>query len=521
MNCFTPHTGIVTGEPWLNTDVKHSQLIAAFLAALALAAVAPASVSADANVTYTVDGGELDVAADGSALTLSVFQFTDLPNCEPTCTSRTTLSSSDALVETPPTTRCSYPGGTDTSRMECRPIASLVEVTGSPAADSVTTSGDGQLACPDPVVRLVGLGGADVLRGGCAADRLDGGEGRDTLDAGAGADELDGGAEADALAGGPGTDALRGGDGRDQLAPGTGSDIVIGGESVDRVSYEERTASVTVTLGGIADDGEAGEGDTVAEDVEDVIGGAGGDSITGSAATNDIDAGPGADVIDAGAGADTVEAGAGDDTIAARDGAPDRIICGEGSDSVVGDAIDLLDGCEAVDLSRALLPDVDNDGLAASAGDCADTDPGRRPGFPDRPGDGIDQDCAAGDAPFPRILTGLAVRWRFANAKLIVTQLELIDLPDQARVEVRCRGKGCFKGAKEEQRPKGAEQLDLLRFVRGSKLGRGARLQLRIFRPDTVGKQIRLIVRKPSQQPKVRFSCLRPADGKPVACSAL
>jgi hypothetical protein len=492
------------------------RLLLLMLAAL-LACAAPASASS--TLSYTNSGGELAITANDPVLSLTVFQFNDT-GCEPTCDSRLDLQSAQGFIESPTTGRCTDPVG-DATFFQCRPLPSGVRVTGSPGADTIAAGGGGAVACPDPAVEISGGGGPDVLQSGCSADHLAGNAGRDSLDGGAGSDELDGGGDGDVLEGGPGTDVLRGGDGRDLLVPGTGADVILGGPGTDRVSYEDRTAPVTVSIGGIADDGQAGEGDTVGDDVEDIIGGSGADTLVGSAQSNDIDAGRGADTIDLGGGADTVDAGPGDDTVFARDGAPDRILCGDGTDHVVGDAIDTTDGCEDVQLDRGLLPDVDNDGLSTAQGDCDDNDPLRRPGFPDRPGDGIDQDCADGDAVFPRVLSGLALRWRVKGVTFRVTQLSVIDVPDRATVELRCRGAGCFEGVKREQREKGAERVNLLAAVRGEKLRKGTRLDIRVLRPDTVGKRIRVIFRKPSQNPRVRFGCLRPQDGKPVGCKRI
>jgi Putative metal-binding motif/RTX calcium-binding nonapeptide repeat (4 copies) len=481
------------------------------LATLLAATPAPASSS----LTYTTDSGTLSVTANDPTVAISLFQFNDT-GCAPFCDSRLDVRSAQGFTETPDTSRCTDPVG-DATFFQCRPVPSTAEVTGSPGADTLTATGGGAVACPDPTVHLVGLGGPDELRSGCAADRLDGGDGRDTLDGGAGADELDGGPEADVLDGGPGTDALRGGDGRDLLIPGVGSDIISGGPSADTVSYEERANPVAVTIGGVADDGEFGEADTVADDVENVVGGAGADVISGSAAANDIDSGPGADVVNPGGGADVVDAGPGDDTIGARDGVQDLIVCGDGTDRVTADAFDSLDGCEVADVSRELMADVDNDGLAAPE-DCQDRDPRVRPGLPDRPGDGIDQDCRGGDAPFPRVLTGVSGGWRIHTKYLQFIKLELVDVPDHATVELSCRGGGCFKGVRRRSLPRGAERVKLTQNVTRSKLRPRAMLEVRILRTDTIGKVVRFTVRKGKKDPTTRILCLRPGAKLPRAC---
>jgi Putative metal-binding motif/RTX calcium-binding nonapeptide repeat (4 copies) len=488
--------------------------------AVALFLLTAASAGANPTLSYEQASGPLAITAT-DALTVTLFQNA-AAGCD-TCDPRLDLRSAQSFEPASPTTLCT-PNG-DPSFVQCRPLPATVTVTGSPSGDSVTTAGTGSAGCPDPTVRLFGLGGSDVLRGGCADDALDGGDGRDTLDGGGGADALDGGPEADVIDGGPGSDALSGGDGRDLLLPGTGADVVSGGPGVDRVSYETgdptRDRPVNVTIGGTGDDGDAEGRDTVAGDVEDVIGGTGGDTIVGSAAANDIDGGPGADTIVPGGGADDVEGGAGDDVIDARDGVADRIDCGDGTDRVAADASDSLAGCESADVSRELMPDVDNDGLSAAQGDCSDRDPRIRPGFPDRPGDGVDQDCAGGDAPYPRLLTAVSSGWRFFPRFLRFSKLELVDVPDRARAELRCKGKrrGCFKGVRRRSSPKGAERLKLTALVKRLKLRPGAMLELRIVRPDTLGKVVRYTIRKGRRDPRTRILCLRPGAGKPLPCA--
>jgi Ca2+-binding RTX toxin-like protein len=54
------------------------------------------------------------------------------------------------------------------------------------------------------------------------------------------------------------------------------------------------------------------------------------------------------DEITGGAGFDYIQGGAGDDTIMARDGEVDRVICGDGTDTVTADTSDVLTGCETV-----------------------------------------------------------------------------------------------------------------------------------------------------------------------------
>jgi Ca2+-binding RTX toxin-like protein len=190
---------------------------------------------------------------------------------------------------------------------------------------------------------LVSTGGdgKDHLTGGPLADVLDGGAGDDTIEAGGGNDTLTGGPGDDRLDGGDDNDSLDGGAG-----PGTTSDndVIGGGAGEDTVFYV-RPVNVSVSLDDGPGDGQAGESDNVASDVEDVTSGSGNDTLIGSDGRNVLDGGRGADtlsglpgndvLIDSGGdkAADTLDGGAGDDTMAAGAG-PDVYNGGDGEDTV-------------------------------------------------------------------------------------------------------------------------------------------------------------------------------------------
>jgi len=107
---------------------------------------------------------------------------------------------------------------------------------------------------------------------------------------------------------------------------------------------------VTADLDGSAgDDGEAGEGDTIAADVEALIGGLGDDVLTGNSADGFLIGDDGDDVLSDPGGADVIDAGTGDDELRTRDGAADEDFCGYGYDVVSRDSADTVDDCESVD----------------------------------------------------------------------------------------------------------------------------------------------------------------------------
>jgi Ca2+-binding RTX toxin-like protein len=169
-------------------------------------------------------------------------------------------------------------------------------------------------------------------------DTISGTPGPDVIDAGAGDDVIYGLDGNDTVCGGNGNDILRGSSGNDNLNGGAGNDIFYesvgangadtfsGGPGTDVADYSARSATLTVTINDLANDGQAGEADNVKTDVEDLVGGSSGDSLTTSGSTsanrlvgqggndalNVVDGISGNDTIDGGADTDSCTADAGD-----------------------------------------------------------------------------------------------------------------------------------------------------------------------------------------------------------------
>jgi Ca2+-binding RTX toxin-like protein len=182
---------------------------------------------------------------------------------------------------------------------------------------------------------------------------ITGGPGPDTLYGNDQVNLLTGGPGDDSLSGYGGIDLLKGEEGSDLLRPGLGEDVVYGGTdaglgsgSFDTVTYSERWNTVNVSLDGVANDGEPGENDFVANDVENITGGSTGDTLTGDGRGNVL-RGEGGDDTLVGLGGgpmgpglpgkvDELLGGSGQDTI---DGGPlgsvgDEIWGGDGTDTV-------------------------------------------------------------------------------------------------------------------------------------------------------------------------------------------
>lgn len=165
---------------------------------------------------------------------------------------------------------------------------------------------------------------------------------------GAAGDVLTGGYFDNFLFGGAGFDQLSGDFGDDLLIGGSGGDTLGGGAGFDTSDYSERTNAVFVDLDGVyGDDGELGEGDSTADDVEDIRGGDGNDVLTGNGSENFLYGFGGNDSLDGGTGPDLLVGGAGDDNLGSRDGFIDENDCGTGGgDRATMDWFDAVFGCE-------------------------------------------------------------------------------------------------------------------------------------------------------------------------------
>jgi Ca2+-binding RTX toxin-like protein len=215
---------------------------------------------------------------------------------------------------------------------------------------------------------LVGDNAANVLSGGPGADVLAGLEGPDDLIGDAGFDAAayvertdpvqladDGSAgsgnaqdgppgardrispDVEDLWGGDGADRLTGNAAENVLNGGPGPDVLTGGPGEDAADWSDRDEAILAMIDGSprsggASDGPPGARDTVATDIEALVGGAGPDQLGGSAASNFL----------LGLG--------GDDHIVTRDAGADVAACDEGHDTAVADRADETVACEVVEL---------------------------------------------------------------------------------------------------------------------------------------------------------------------------
>jgi Ca2+-binding RTX toxin-like protein len=206
---------------------------------------------------------------------------------------------------------------------------------------------------------LHGTPAADVLFGNGGNDKLYGEEGSDALYGGRGNDLLSGGDGTDELVGSFGADRLSGGDGADVLLGGSGADTFSGGSGFDVVYYSDHKAAVTVTVDGLANDGNGTDNapvlevaaavdgggtskqqpptrvpsDNVHTDMERLVGTARADVLTGGPLGIHLRGDAGNDKLIGGPGNDTLDGGDDDDVLVGRAGT-DAFLCGPGSDRV-------------------------------------------------------------------------------------------------------------------------------------------------------------------------------------------
>jgi hypothetical protein len=118
----------------------------------------------------------------------------------------------------------------------------------------------------------------------------------------------------------------------------------------------------------------------------------------------------------------------------------------------------------------------------------------------------------------PRVTT--PVRSRFLRRGRItrVRVLKVLRVPAGATIQLRCRGRGCFRRAKRVRVNTATTSVNLRRrFLRRTRLRPGAVLEVRVLLPSSIGKVVRFTTRR-TRLPRRRVLCLPPGAQRPQRC---
>lgn len=179
-----------------------------------------------------------------------------------------------------------------------------------------TKGGDDQVTGGDAGEEVHGGAGNDEISGGAGDDTLRGEGGSDTIIGGADADTLYGGDDGDELDGGAGNDSLFGEEGDDSLAAGSGDDHIDGGNGTDMIDFSGVISATTINFDlGASSFSNTESGTDSYANLEGVIGGPNGDTLTGTSGDNALYGGQDGDELYGNAGADTLWGGPGTDLI--------------------------------------------------------------------------------------------------------------------------------------------------------------------------------------------------------------
>ena len=195
--------------------------------------------------------------------------------------------------------------------------------------DGDSDSGSDGSTTADVPLTLIGDAASNTMFGGSAGDMISGLGSSDTLVSGDGDDTVVGGEGDDNVIGGEGDDLLIGEGGNDTIVGGAGNDFILGGDGADQILAGEGNDWINAGGGRDVVDGGAGDDTMVAAlgDGDDVYrGGEGTDTLDMAAITADA-------FVDLNTG-QAVSGQSGNDSISGFE----NVITGAGSDTIVANA---------------------------------------------------------------------------------------------------------------------------------------------------------------------------------------
>jgi streptogramin lyase len=126
--------------------------------------------------------------------------------------------------------------------------------------------------------------------------------------------------------------------------------------------------------------------------------------------------------------------------------------------------------------------------------------------------------ATAAAPPLRRITTPIRSRFALFARFTRVTRLKVLRVPADARIQLRCKGRGCFRGVKRVTLGRAASSVDLRRrFLRRARLRPRAVLEVRVLAPASIGKVVRFTIRR-TKLPRRRVLCLPPNATRATRC---
>lgn len=167
------------------------------------------------------------------------------------------------------------------------------------------------------------------------------------------------------------------------------------------------------------------------------------------------------------------------------------------------------------------VTDADKDGVPVPQ-DCNDNNPGIHPGATDVPGNGVDEDCANGDATVV-LSVGFTNHWTYFINKKFTKVVDLIvkRAPAGSTVTLKCKGKSCPRKSKKVvlKSAKTVNFTSVFNYKKKSKttkktkkietlLRPSTKVTITVTKPGAIGNWFQAVTRAGKKAPKTSNGCL-------------